>query len=290
MAITSTNSNSVNINNLPKAQLAVDTDLLILQTTNGTQAIPFSDLNVVRTDINGNATVVGNLTGNAVQFSDVTVRSLTASSINVPGAAGISQPADYYNYLTIQNGIVTAAVPTADTYTTDPMYLQVQADIANSISSTVIGVVKTVDAYGSTTIVESTSANTLTIGGFFQTYPTIDPSTITPAHFTLSYGGPPPTATTTSNSTITLSGLGSLSALGSTGVPALSSSSALTALTALPFNSTVIRIQSPLVPYIAADSILRPATTDDLQFEVNLGAAVTVDTPVYYRMLLTSPI
>ena len=71
MAIIPTNSNYTNIANLPKAQLAVDSDLLILQTTNGTQTIPFNEFNVVRTDLYGNATVVGDLTGNNAIYTSL---------------------------------------------------------------------------------------------------------------------------------------------------------------------------------------------------------------------------
>jgi len=129
MATNLTNSTPVNITNLPKAQLAANSDYFILQTNNGTQIISFSALNVIKTDINGNATVVGSLTGNSAQFTNTRFVSISSSQYCTSnGKLGITTPLntstrDYYDSFTIQNGLITSAVPTSVDYKQNPIYL-----------------------------------------------------------------------------------------------------------------------------------------------------------------------
>jgi hypothetical protein len=131
MATNPTNSTSVSLLNLPQAQLATSTDYLILQTTNGTQIIPFGSFNVVRADINGNATVVGDLTGNnAVFIGGINTVTLTASQyFTTGGQKGWTDTApiklnsnNYYDSFTITNGLIVSATPTSLDYTGNPMY------------------------------------------------------------------------------------------------------------------------------------------------------------------------
>jgi hypothetical protein len=110
MAIDSTNSNSVNISNLPKSQIAVDGDLLILQTDNGTQTIDFSDFNVVKTDAAGNATVIGDLSGNkGVLNTGLFKNALSAASYYSNNIPGVNNSFGFYNVFTISNGLITSA-------------------------------------------------------------------------------------------------------------------------------------------------------------------------------------
>jgi hypothetical protein len=127
MATNPTNSTTVNIRNLPEAQLAVDTDYFILQTNNGTQIISYKDLNVVKTDIDGNANVVGVLSGGDAKFTGrVAIASLTASQyFTTGGLQGFTQPIPglvFYDSLTIVNGLVTSAVQTSVNYRYNPLY------------------------------------------------------------------------------------------------------------------------------------------------------------------------
>ena len=89
MAITPTNSNTISLLNLPQAQLAAASDVLLLQTTNGTQTISFNNLNVVKTDVAGNASVTGNLSGNAGTFTSLAVNSLTAAAFCTSAGPGV---------------------------------------------------------------------------------------------------------------------------------------------------------------------------------------------------------
>jgi hypothetical protein len=146
MATNPTNSTSVNITSLPKAQLAVPTDFLVLQTNNGTQIVSFSSFNVVKTDINGNATIVGAVTGNVAQFTNTRVTSISSSRYCTSnGTPGITLPVnpgrEYYDSFTITNGLITSAVPTSVDYLRNPIYTnlltQLTAASANLVTKSV---------------------------------------------------------------------------------------------------------------------------------------------------------
>ena len=150
MATTPTNSTTVSILNLPQAQLATATDYIVMQTTNGTQIIPFRNFNVVKTDINGNATVVGGLSGNNATFvGGINTVTLTASQYYTNGGQqGYNPPVpgvNYYDSLTIANGLVISAVPTSVNYANNPLYLSlftqltaVSAKVTKSIFDSVV--------------------------------------------------------------------------------------------------------------------------------------------------------
>lgn len=143
MATTPTNSTTVSLLDLPVAQLATAKDYLILQTANGTQIIPFGYFNVVHTDIAGNATVVGDLTGNnATFFGNVAVITLSASSLvssyGRPGwtdMAPICAGNNFYDSFTIQNGLIVSATPTIYDYKNNPIYITTNAQLT-SLSAT----------------------------------------------------------------------------------------------------------------------------------------------------------
>ena len=181
MAITPTNSNTINISNLPQAQLAVDTDLIILQTSNGTQTIPFKNFNVVRTDVNGNASVIGTLSGSVATLTNVTCTSLTASDINTAYGPGVSQAFGPANFLTIQNGVILSA---ASIVAIDPVYQQLyNVDVPTLITQYTSAFKGQADVQGKTTITVGTSTVGQVFGGFFQKYPYISIGQITPANF-----------------------------------------------------------------------------------------------------------
>jgi len=138
MATNPTNSTTVSILNLPQAQLATATDYLVLQTTNGTQIISFNNFNVVKTDINGNATVVGDLTGNNATFiGGINTITLTASQYYTNGgqkgwtdtAPLVLNANNYYDSFTITNGLIVSATPTSLDYTGNPIYKTLNTQI-----------------------------------------------------------------------------------------------------------------------------------------------------------------
>ena len=109
MAINASNSNFVNINNLPKSQIALDPDLLVLQTQNGTEAITFENFNVVKTDANGNATVVGDLSGGYADLTSAYVSELKVDQIYSDNLLGTSNSMSYQNRIQTTNGIITSS-------------------------------------------------------------------------------------------------------------------------------------------------------------------------------------
>jgi len=172
MATNPSNSTSVSIVNLPQAQLATATDYLILQTSNGTQIIPFGNFNVVRTDINGNATIVGNVTGSNAYFTgNVGVNSLTASSFYTSNPSygvdigwtdlapilGINSN-NYYDSFTVVNGLVISATPTSVDYFNNPIYTSLNVQLT-ALSAQTVGVGGTV--YSALTSLSSTTSTNL---------------------------------------------------------------------------------------------------------------------------------
>lgn len=151
MAINSTDANYVNISSLPKSQVAADPDLIILQTDSGTKTIEFSDFNVVRTDAEGNATVVGNLTGNDVDLNNGLFSS-SVSSVNFfsQGRQGINGLSDYYNRFTINSGLVTSATFVNNN---SPDYRAITGTILPNLTSWLTSIYRIyIDVIGSVTL------------------------------------------------------------------------------------------------------------------------------------------
>jgi hypothetical protein len=129
MATTPTNSNGLNIADLPQAQLASDLDLLILETQNGTQTIQFNNFNVVRTDVAGNATVVGDISGNNAIYGNVRTGVLRAGVIYSNNQQGVTKSNAYQNILQTTNGIIVSS----DYVIGSPEYIELR-NLYNSLS------------------------------------------------------------------------------------------------------------------------------------------------------------
>jgi len=168
MANDNTNSTTVNILDLPSAQLALGTDKLILQTANGTQIIAFDQFNVVRTDIYGNATVLGSLTGNDATLTTLMLNSLSSDAYSSNGKAGVNSTMSYINRLELTNGIVTSG-----TYVTgSPEYQALMTTIRATSSTNVV-----YEQAGTAVFQQGTSASNIVsitvpsdIGGLIKPY------------------------------------------------------------------------------------------------------------------------
>jgi hypothetical protein len=185
MAINPSNSNIISITQLPAAQLAVGSDNLILQTTNGTQTITFDRFNVVKTDIAGNASVIGTLSAPSASFPQALINTLTAANIVTTGGTGVTLPTDFYNKWTIQNGLVLSA---SQDIKNDPLYVQLTTqDIPTYVAKQLTNVRYVVDLKGTVTLPAGQSTVNVFIDRFFSTPPnnSISISDITPAHINL---------------------------------------------------------------------------------------------------------
>jgi len=185
MAINTSNSNYVNISNLPQAQEAMENDLLILQTENGTQTITFNDLNVVKTDAAGNATVVGNLTGNEMVISGLSASNYLRSVNYYAGnnAKGIYAANGFYNRFTISAGLITSA----DINLGSPEYNYITQVILPSLSSwqdTQYKRVVDLNGYAATIPTNNTYVPVEVIN-FYQSYPQISSNALNNTHFFL---------------------------------------------------------------------------------------------------------
>jgi hypothetical protein len=184
MAINSTNSNYVNISNLPQTQEAVNTDLMILQTENGTQTITFDNLNVVKTDAVGNATIIGGVTGTGAQFSTLSALNYVTSSQyyanSIPGYTALN---GFYNRFTLNSGIVTSATYVGRA-NDDYIYLT-QTFIPTLTAEQNTIYTRTIDKVGLALANPNSEGVTITIGSFFTDYPFIGAANIKPWHFTI---------------------------------------------------------------------------------------------------------
>lgn len=177
MAINNSNSNFVNIQSLSQSQLALDSDLIILQTQNGTQTIKFEDFNVVKTDLDGNAYILGSLSGHNTTFDSVQTTTLSSSNYFSSGRQGVSvgsvSSPSFVNRSTITNGIVTSA----DYVFGSPEYNSLYS-LVRSTSTTQNGLFKTVyERTGFVTIQNGASASNVetislptSIGGLIKAY------------------------------------------------------------------------------------------------------------------------
>lgn len=190
MAINTANSNFVNISNLPQTQEAVDTDLVILQTENGTQTITFENFNVVKTDASGNATIIGSVTGNQGYFESLSASAgINSAAYAVNNTAGFNAVNSFYNRFTVVGGIVTSAT-----------YVNYSDNDYNNITKTFIPAVTTWQDTRYARVVEKYGNVEFNAGENFQSGSINDlfgagnplPSTavVYPYHFTLTSTGP----------------------------------------------------------------------------------------------------
>jgi len=302
MAITPTNSNTVSIINLPQSQLAVGSDLLVLQTTNGTRTITFDNFNVVKTDIAGNVTLVGNLTGNKTSLKEIVVNSLTAANISTAAGPSVTLPTGFYNQFTIANGLILSAVSNV---VNDPVYLQLYTqDIPNYVNSTIAsyGPLSYANGYGSVVIPAGQTTYPVSIDSFFTNQPNsrIGPGSITPAHFNLTTDFIPTTAALTpSILPLNLAAIAALSALGFNSPPgtnflSMSGTSAINLLSGgFDVYLTPPYTVNQVCPILTPGSIgVIPSSTginDGLGFEINIGMPQTVPVTVYWRVQVPIP-
>jgi len=190
MAINTANSNFVNISNLPQTQEAVNTDLVILQTENGTQTITFENLNVVKTDASGNATIIGSVTGNDGYFEVLSASTgINSTAYACNNTAGFNAVNSFYNRFTVVGGIVTSA-----TYVNykDNDYLNITDIFIPAVTAWQdTQYAKVVEKYGS---VEFNSGESIQSGAINDLFGTNNPLSnsvvIYPYHFTLTSTGP----------------------------------------------------------------------------------------------------
>ena len=189
MAINSSNSNLISILDLPQTQELVDGDLVVVQTENGFQTIDFANFNTVKTDAEGNATVKGSLSGQKSYFNNVvatnTIASLNFASNNTKG---VFAPNGYYNYFTINGGLVTSAAYILGS----PEYTDITTRVLPNLTAyqnTIYKVVIDESSYdpgqSPVVILAGTSSQTYYLGGFYGRYPGVSQGSIQPYHFSL---------------------------------------------------------------------------------------------------------
>lgn len=309
MAITPTNSNTVSLLTLPSAQLAVGSDLLVLQTTNGTQTITFDKFNVVKTDVTGSATVTNNLSvTNTGVFNSIVVNNLSAASVYTAAGPGTTLPSGFYNQFTIQNGIILSATANIQN---DPVYNQLyNVDIPNLIKGLVnnSGLTPVIERSGNVLIPAGLTSYQVTLDKFFASSPNnlIAAGNITPAHITLATDFIPTTGTSSIFNLTSLQSLTALVALsgvnsgylasvgGASGLSTLMSSlTSPAAINLLTGNNTATIpsfVQAAVIPTSITSTRSSDGTGTALTFTVSIGVPQTVPVTVYWRLAVVVPL
>lgn len=184
MATNPSNSNAINIINLPKAQIAANGDYLILETPNGTQVLDFELFNAVKTDVFGNATIVGNLTGKDALLANIRVNSLSANEIHTSRGQGVNASNDYYDRFTVEDGIVLSASRNTES---NPIFTTITQTILPNLTSYMSTLFrKIVEISGRAEISTGNTETTVIINNFFDNYPWIpNAQIISPVDFIL---------------------------------------------------------------------------------------------------------
>lgn len=203
MAINTANSNFVNINNLPQSQEVLGTDLLIIQTENGTQTISYNDLNVVKTTPTGDTVLPGNLTGSSCFFVKTSSNEISSPVFRTSRASGTTNfpLAQYFNRFTVDSGLLTSA-----TYITNssPDYVNITQTFVPGVTAYLGSQFKKVyelwpfftgnnENANFVTFNPGTSAVDVTIASFFNLYSDLSISMINnPSYFILQCVDPSP--------------------------------------------------------------------------------------------------
>jgi len=188
MAINTSNSNFVNINSLPKSQEVLGSDLFILQTENGTQTITFENLNVVKTNPNGETVLPGSLTGEYVRFDTVSASSVISSPLYVTESElGFTGQDDYYNRFTFSGGLITSANYVENA---SPDYVYISQTLIPNLTAYQNQLYKrVVEFWGYTDIQPTNKSSLITIANFFYNFSDITINAVKrPDLFTITLG------------------------------------------------------------------------------------------------------
>jgi len=105
----STDTNIININNLPSVFEIVDGSKLIVQNESVTNTIDWKNVGVIKLNDSGSGSIEGSLTAANINVITAEVGTLSADAIYSSGLAGVTVSQNYYNRLIVTNGVVTSA-------------------------------------------------------------------------------------------------------------------------------------------------------------------------------------
>ena len=290
MAINPSNSNAINISSLPQAQLLVPGDFILVQTPNGTQTIDFGNLNVVETDINGNATITGSLTCKSAVIGNAAINVLSAASIATSQGQGTDSSNDFYDRFTVQQGIVLSA---SSNPLNNPVYTQITQTVIPTVTSYMLSLFKNVtdssEYYvGVATIPAGSNQVQASIPNFFYINPSLSVSKYASDYSQIILT---PESNTQDISQIAINALSNVAAtiMSLSGISPVyanrytSLTQAFTGLvTAIPSLSTV-----PVCPGIVPGSVTIGYNGYDLVFTIGVPSPLPQSANIYYRVLTT---
>lgn len=161
MANNASNSNFVNIAQLPTVPELVEGDLLIVQTEFGTNTITFDNLNVVKTDTGKNATIMGTTCAQDIFANSITLAAnITANNFCSNGKTGITEVNGYYNKFIYTGGVCVSA----DYVQGSPEYNDLKTNFVPSVTSYLDSIFTRVyAAYGTGIIQSNNQYQTVTV-------------------------------------------------------------------------------------------------------------------------------
>lgn len=161
MANNLSNSNFVNISQLPTVPELVDNDLLIVQTEVGTNTITFENLNVVKTDTGKNVTIMGTTCAQDIFANSITLAAnISANNFSSNGQTGTSVVNGYYNKFIYTGGICMSA----DYISGSPEYNDIKTNFVPSVTSYLDNIFTRVYvAYGTGIIQSNNQYQTVTV-------------------------------------------------------------------------------------------------------------------------------
>jgi hypothetical protein len=176
---------------LSRVEEIVDGDLFVIQSGNYTKAIDFTNINLLKTDVNKNATAVGSLSGHNGYIQSLSALSAIAgNTFFANGLSGVFLSANLNNTFTINGGLITRST----SVTGSPEYmllttttLSALTTYQNSLYRYIVDESSTSDWINPSlkymTVSQSTTTAAYILSGFFTRNPRLTLSELKPFHF-----------------------------------------------------------------------------------------------------------
>jgi hypothetical protein len=176
---------------LSRVKEVVDGNLFVIQSGNFTNAIDFTNINLLKTDIKKNATAVGNLSGNnSYTTSFSSINSINSKQFYSNGLSGVNTYANLNNVFTVNGGLITRST----SVTGSPEYillttttLSALTTYQNSLYRFIVDESSTSDWINPSlkyiTVSQSTNTAEYVLSGFFTRNPRLTLSELKPFHF-----------------------------------------------------------------------------------------------------------
>ncbi len=176
---------------LSRVEQVVDGDLFVIQAGDFTKAIDFTNINLLKTDVNKNATAVGNLSGHSSYIETFSaINTITSNTFFANGLSGVSLNTNLNNTFTINGGMITRST----SVTGSPEYvilttttLSALTTYQNTLYRYIVDESSSSDWINPSlkymTVSQSTNTAAYVLSGFFDRNPRLTLGELKPFHF-----------------------------------------------------------------------------------------------------------